>query len=89
MTRLSCLIIALLMVTIIGLGTTDSTKAQPKAALKFEIYKDAQSEFRWRLKAGNNQIIATSGQGYKDKSDCQKGIEIIQAGAAKASVSEE
>lgn len=28
----------------------------------FEIYKDARGEFRWRLKAGNHQSIATSGE---------------------------
>lgn len=37
----------------------------------FEIYKDAKGEFRWRLKAGNHEIIATS-QAYTTKQGCQK-----------------
>ncbi|MGD8865397.1 MAG: DUF1508 domain-containing protein, partial [Anaerolineales bacterium] len=33
---------------------------------KFEIYKDKKGQFRWRLLANNNQIIA-SGEGYSSK----------------------
>ena len=33
---------------------------------KFELYTDARSEYRFRLKAGNEEIIATS-EGYKPK----------------------
>jgi uncharacterized protein YegP (UPF0339 family) len=28
-------------------------------AAKFELYKSSNGEFRWRLKSGNGQIIAT------------------------------
>jgi len=34
----------------------------------FEIFKDSLKGFRWRVKATNNKIIATSGEGYKTKS---------------------
>ncbi len=57
--------------------------------MTFEMYEDAKSEHRWRLKAANGQVIATSGQGYKAKADCKHGIEIIQADAAKAKIVEE
>jgi uncharacterized protein YegP (UPF0339 family) len=60
--------------------------AAAAAGMTFEIYADAKKEFRWRLKAGNGQVIATSGQGYKAKADCQHAIEIIQRDAAKAKV---
>ena len=53
--------------------------ADPK--LTFEMYQDAKDEYRWRLKADNGKILATSGQGYKDKSDCTKGVERIQTDA--------
>ncbi|EXI61915.1 hypothetical protein MHD_00505 [Mannheimia granulomatis] len=43
----------------------------------FEIYKDAKEEFRWRLKAGNHEVIATS-QAYTTKQGCQKGIEAVK-----------
>jgi uncharacterized protein YegP (UPF0339 family) len=47
--------------------------------LKFEVYQDAGQEFRWRLKAGNGQVLATAGQGYQAKADCQKGVERLKA----------
>jgi uncharacterized protein YegP (UPF0339 family) len=46
--------------------------------LKFELYKGKDDQFRWRLKAANGQILATAGQGYKDKADAKHGIELIQ-----------
>jgi uncharacterized protein YegP (UPF0339 family) len=36
-------------------------------AAKFELYKDAKGEFRWRLVASNGQTIANGGEGYKSK----------------------
>lgn len=33
---------------------------------KFEVYQDARGEFRFRLKAGNGEIVAT-GEGYKTR----------------------
>ncbi len=55
---------------------------------KFQIFKDAKGEFRWRLRAGNNEIIATSGEGYKAKADCQHGIELVKRDASAAPVDE-
>ncbi|UTF50863.1 YegP family protein [Desulfomicrobium sp. ZS1] len=48
---------------------------------KFEMYKDKAGEFRFRLKAGNGQIILGS-EGYKDKSGCKNGIESVKKNAA-------
>jgi uncharacterized protein YegP (UPF0339 family) len=59
-----------------------------RAGATFEIYQDNRKEYRWRLKAANGQVIATSGQGYKSKADCRHGIEIIQREAATAKVEE-
>jgi uncharacterized protein YegP (UPF0339 family) len=39
---------------------------------KIQIYKDAKGEWRWRLVASNGQIIATSGEGYKNLSHCEE-----------------
>lgn len=55
---------------------------------KFEIYKDKKGEFRFRLKAGNGQIIAT-GEGYKELSACKKGITSIKKNAPLADIIEE
>jgi len=57
-----------------------------KGGLKFEIYQDAGKEFRWRLKAANNEILATAGEGYKAKADAQRGVELIQEGVTKDTV---
>lgn len=46
-------------------------------ASKFEIYKDKADEFRFRLKAGNGEIILAS-QGYNAKSGCTNGIESVK-----------
>lgn len=47
---------------------------------KFEVYKDKAGEHRFRLKAGNGEIILTS-EGYKNKSSATKGIESVRANA--------
>lgn len=47
---------------------------------KFEIYKDKADEFRFRLKATNGQIIATS-EGYVKKDSCKNGIESVRKNA--------
>lgn len=45
---------------------------------QFELYKDVSDEYRWRLRADNYKIIATSGEGYINKSDCEHGIELVK-----------
>lgn len=54
---------------------------------KFEIYKSTGKTggFRWRMRANNGEIVA-SGQSYKTKASCKKGIESIKRTAAKAQV---
>jgi uncharacterized protein YegP (UPF0339 family) len=54
--------------------------------LTFESYEDDKKEFRWRLKAANGQVVATSSQGYKAKVDSDKAIDLIKKGAAAATV---
>ena len=38
---------------------------------KFELYKDASNEYRFRLKASNGEIILKS-EGYEDQGGCGK-----------------
>lgn len=56
---------------------------------KFELYKSSNGEFRWRLKSGNGQIIATSGEGYTSKSGAQNGIDAVKRDAAAASTDDQ
>lgn len=52
---------------------------------KFEMYQDKAGEYRFRLKAKNGEIIATS-EGYKTKSSCENGIASIKKNAPDAEV---
>lgn len=54
---------------------------------KFEVYKDKSGEFRFRLKAANGQVIATS-EGYKTKASCMNGIDSVKKNAPSAEVVE-
>ena len=54
--------------------------------LKFETYEDKGKEFRWRCKASNGQVVASSSEGYKNKKDCEHAVDLIKKGAAKATV---
>lgn len=44
---------------------------------KFELYKDKAGKHRWRLKAGNGEIILAS-QGYASKAGAKIGIESVR-----------
>ena len=55
---------------------------------KFEVYEDKGGEFRFRLKATNGQVIATS-EGYKAKTSCLNGIESVKKNAVDAEVVEQ
>ncbi|TCC58169.1 DUF1508 domain-containing protein [Kribbella pittospori] len=56
---------------------------------KFELYKDKSSEFRFRLKAGNGEVIATSSESYSSKAAALNGIESIKKNAAEANVDDQ
>ena len=52
---------------------------------KFEVYKDVQGKHRFRLKAGNGQIIAV-GEAYESMAACLNGIESIRMNAPSATM---
>jgi uncharacterized protein YegP (UPF0339 family) len=73
-----------MMTVVAGIfGLSVAAPAHASEKLKFELYADKAGEFRWRLKAGNGETLATSGQGYKNKADAKNGIERIKADADK------
>ena len=55
---------------------------------KFEVYLDKAGEYRFRLKATNGEIIATS-EGYKAEASCINGIESVKKNAPEADIVEE
>ncbi len=52
---------------------------------KFEVYQDKAGEYRFRLKAKNGEIIATS-EGYKTKTSCLNGIASVKKNAPEAEI---
>ena len=53
---------------------------------EFELFRDEAGEHRWRFQAANNQIIATSGEGYSSKRGAVDAVARVQAHAAGAEV---
>ena len=56
---------------------------------RFEIYKDNQGDFRWLLRSGNGQSIASSGEGYKTKAEAQGAIAVVKRDAPAADVDDQ
>lgn len=52
---------------------------------KFEVYLDNGGEYRFRLKATNGQVIATS-EGYKALASCLNGVESVKKNAPDAPI---
>ena len=54
---------------------------------KFEMYQDKAGEYRFRLKAKNGEVIATS-EGYTSKAGCENGIASVKKNAPDAEIKE-
>jgi uncharacterized protein len=54
---------------------------------KFELYQDKSGHYRFRLKAGNGEIIAAS-EAYSSKAAAKNGIESVRTNAPEAPVVE-
>ncbi|WP_136687693.1 DUF1508 domain-containing protein [Halorhabdus amylolytica] len=48
------------------------------ADYEFEIYEDAAEEYRWRLLASNDRIVADSGEGYTDRDEAETAVERVE-----------
>lgn len=57
-------------------------------AAKFVVKKASNGQFRFNLKAGNGEIIATS-ENYTTKAAALNGIDSVKANAAGAEVVDE
>jgi len=49
-------------------------------APKFEMYTDKAGKCRWRLKAANGDVIATS-EAYESEAACKNGIASVKKNA--------
>ena len=54
---------------------------------KFEVYKDKAGKYRFRLKAGNGEIVA-SGEAYETLASAKGGCEAVQRAADGATIVE-
>ena len=54
---------------------------------KFEMYQDKAGEYRFRLKARNGKIIATS-EPYSTKAACKNGISSVRTNAREALITD-
>ena len=44
---------------------------------KYQVYKDRAGKYRFRLRAGNNKIVAVS-EAYESKAGCMNGVKSVQ-----------
>lgn len=55
--------------------------------MAYYIYRDTQNQWRWRLRAANNETIAISSESYWNKADCLACVNLVK-GSSGASVYE-
>jgi uncharacterized protein YegP (UPF0339 family) len=51
---------------------------------RFELYEDRASQWRWRLRHRNGNVVADSGEGYTRKHNAQKGMQSVRRNALGA-----
>jgi uncharacterized protein YegP (UPF0339 family) len=67
------------IINLIQVHRTNSEVARSQTeGAKFQIFEDQKGEYRWRLLAANNEVIAASVEGYKSKSACIDGIKLTR-----------
>lgn len=55
----------------------------------FRLKTDRPGEYRWSLHADNGQIIAVSGEGYKNRADCEHAIQLVKRLAPTATITDQ
>ena len=65
----------------------ESVKENSKLDERFETYEDKSGKYRFRLKAGNGQVIGT-GEAYESEDNCVAGIESVKRWAKEAKIKE-
>lgn len=56
---------------------------------KFELYTDENDEYRWRLIAANDAVVALSSDGYKHKGECESVIDLVRLFAPGAELDDQ
>lgn len=50
--------------------------------MRYRVYTDSSGQYRWRLYAANNRIIADSGESYYNRRDCESAIDLVKGSYA-------
>ena len=50
----------------------------------FKLYKDTAGEWRWKLLAKNNEVIADSAEGYRRRYEAAKAVDRVKKLVADA-----
>lgn len=53
---------------------------------KFEIYRDKDETFRWRLRAEGGSVLANSGGAYRSRTACRQAIDRVRDLSPEAQV---
>jgi uncharacterized protein YegP (UPF0339 family) len=62
---------------------------EPATAKGFEIYEDKAGKWRWRLRAGNGELLAIPEQGFSGKSGVVRALDVVRRNVAAAEGHEE
>lgn len=69
------------------LDTGDQNERRSNVSAHFEVYEDKAHQWRFRLKAGNGEIVAV-GESYPTRSGAEKGCDAVKRAAAEADIVE-
>jgi uncharacterized protein YegP (UPF0339 family) len=50
----------------------------PVRGLSYEVYREPNGDWRWRLRSQNGNTIADSAEGYRRKENCLAGIKLVK-----------
>lgn len=56
------------------------------AQARFEIFADAAGKYRWRLKDGNGEKVATSGEDFDSRSNAKRAAQNVKQTAPNAEI---
>jgi large subunit ribosomal protein L21 len=62
---------------------------ETKTAKGFEIYEDKSGHWRWRLRAGNGELLAIPEQGFTTKTGVVRALDVVRRNVAEADAHEE
>ena len=56
------------------------------ATPRFEIYADTAGKFRWRLKDGNSETVASSGESFASRDNAKRAAQNVKSTAPTATI---